>query len=245
MRMARDWQLMNDQLRIDLLKQVDSLGLDQQTAVRLFGLVFARPQVKFVQEEILPQLDYFNDRAEGTTTFYFAGYHEPESEHEAITRVGDQNWAFSCSAFNEIVGMMEGFSKWQYSGGTDLILANARLVPHESVHDFLRCEIDLSSAVSVELSAMKAAGAIKDVASYFEEIFRYAKTQDGTDPCWGFSDRRGGRALLSALKALAISLLPKALRPEVEKAIFSAVRDLSGERTPHWSGPYPPKTKYA
>jgi hypothetical protein len=65
------------------------------------------------------------------------------------------------------------------------------------------------------------------VGSYFEEIFRYAEQQDGLDPTWRFSESPGFGAAISAFKALLLSLLPKPLRPEVEKAAFSAVRDLT------------------
>jgi hypothetical protein len=69
--------------------------------------------------------------------------------------------------------------------------------------------------------------AIDSVGSYFEEIFGTPNGKTVFDPTWGFSDSRGFGAVISALKALVLSLLPKPLRPAVEKAAFSAVRDLT------------------
>ena len=220
--------LMQSDLSRDLDRQVKESGKHQEEVVRMFGIVFARPELEFVKREILPQLDYFNQRAGKTITFYFAGYLDKPIRRSTVTVVDGQRWSFDTKAFDEVRKYVEDKSVWKYSGGTDLILANARYIMVDTEYGNLRSvQIDFSSAISVELKKMLSKKAIDSVGSYFEEIFRYAERQDGLDPTWGFSDSRGIGAVISALKALALSLLPKPLRPEVERAAFSAVRDLN------------------
>ncbi len=222
-------QMLSD-LKDDVRRQAETSGKQPDQVVRMFGIVFARAEIEFVKREILPQLDYFNQRAGKTITFYFAGYDERPFRSSAVVTVGGKGWSFDVKAFDDVRKYVETRSTWKYSGGTDLILTNARLVmkyDKSTNANWPQVEIDFSSAISVELKEMLSKKAIKSVGSYFEEIFRYAERQDGLDPTWGFSDSKGVASVLSALKALVLSLLPKPLRPEVEKAAFSAVRDLT------------------
>jgi hypothetical protein len=66
---------------------------------------------------------------------------------------------------------------------------------------------------------MKEIGAITSFTSFFEDIIRYVEHADGEDPTWGFSDAQ----IPNALKHLVLSLLPKNLGTEAERAAHFAV----------------------
>lgn len=74
---------------------------------------------------------------------------------------------------------------------------------------------------------MKTDGAIVSVEQFFESIFRFAEEFDGSDPAWGFSDAQGRAIAGSALKRLVLSLLPKKLSDEAERAVHFVAKDIN------------------
>jgi hypothetical protein len=66
--------------------------------------------------------------------------------------VDGQRWWFDTKAFDEVREYVEEQSAWKYSGGADLILANARCIMGDTGYGKLpSLQIDFSSAISVEL----------------------------------------------------------------------------------------------
>lgn len=236
------WRNFNEVVVADVLTQLRHNDLSPEDAVRMIGLVFARPEIGIVSEQILPNLGYFDVRAHGFTTFYFAGYYDlddhkkyyyrapSEAGAKPVANVNGRRWAFSNERFNEIREKMEHSSKWKYTGSVDLVLTNARIKRVEDTEGWYESILDLQTAISVDLAEMLKAKAISSVNAYFEEIFRYTERQTGIDPTWGFSDHAVPKLAGSALKRFVLSLIPKALRPEIERAEYYAVRDLSGQK---------------
>lgn len=74
---------------------------------------------------------------------------------------------------------------------------------------------------------MKNDGAISSVASFFETIFRYTENVGGEDPTWGFSDAQGVAVIGSALRRFVLTLLPKDLGKDAERAAHFAIIDVS------------------
>jgi hypothetical protein len=74
---------------------------------------------------------------------------------------------------------------------------------------------------------MKGDRVFESVEQLFGDIFRYAETQNGEDPTWGFSDQTGVRLASSAFKQMLLSLLPKGISEEARKAFYFAVADIS------------------
>lgn len=123
-------------------------------AVRLVGLLFARPTSPLAAEQIVPNLDYFHHRSANHVDFFCAGYgmfweifRNSVPDMEVVARVGDNDWVFSAKMFDlfrqEIESEAEG---WNYGGGVELILANARYDPTT-----VSATIDFSQAVVVDL----------------------------------------------------------------------------------------------
>ena len=134
---------------------------------------------------------------------------------------GRGTWYYSPEVFNTFRKQIESKTKWKYSGGSDLILVNAR---YRS--DAEEPEIDFSGAIVCQLDSMKDVRAFPSVEQYFEAVFRFAEESSDRDPTWGFSDRQAVSAGGSVLQRIALSLLPAGLNAEVEKVKHFAVKDI-------------------
>jgi len=211
------YELMCRDLAWSFSKQTP-VPLQALSCVRLVGLLFARPKTSFGAAEIVPSFRYYHQRSGNHINFYCAGF---ELGWDLATASdADVLAAYSDYEFDKFRCEIESRSKWRYSGGADLLLANARF-------DGVEAELDFSSMISANLVKMKSDAAIDSVDSFFEQIFQYAEVQDGTDPTWGFSDSRGKSLVPSALKSLLISLLPEGLRADTKKAFHFVVSDFS------------------
>jgi len=87
-------------------------------------------------------------------------------------------------------------------------------------------EIDFSSAIVCQLDSMKDARAFPSIEQYFESIFRFAEDTSNPDPTWGFSDQKAVSIGGSALLRVALSLLPRGIGADVEKAKHFVVKDI-------------------
>lgn len=112
-------------------------------------------------------------------------------------------------------------TRWRYSGGCDLLLANSRFDSSKE-----EAYIDFSTSVVCQLDQMKRDGAIISVETFFEDVFRFGEDASGDDPTWGFSDRMGSKVAVSAFKRLILSLIPKKLGEDVTRAAHFAITDI-------------------
>jgi len=201
-----------------------------QNHIFMVGLLFARPLSLLGKEEIVPNIDYFNERSGKHIDFFCAGYGAGEGVGSRAKRLDKMfenipfkaNWAFDEKLYVRFQKQVKKESNYIQSGGTDLILLNAK---YDSEKDGAYLDYD-GSAVLCYLDRMKHDGAIISVEMFFEEIVQYAESASGDDPTWGFSDERGIEIAGSALKRLVLSLLPRNLGEDVRRAAHFAVVDI-------------------
>lgn len=190
------------------------------TTVTLIGLLFARPLSEVAKSQIIPHLDYFHRRSGERCDFRCAGYQEVETPGSDRISVGDRMWRFDADEFMKAVEEVERATTWQYSGGTELVLLNAKKRDSSVT-------LDASSAVVCQLDMMLAEKAIVSVETFVEQIFRYANEHTSEDPAWGFSDSSGKTLAKSALYHLAVAFLPESLRSDAERAKHFVIADIS------------------
>jgi hypothetical protein len=194
------------------------LGLEQayaardRQAVRLVAQVFGKPKNSAMQK-VLNEEEYLHLRSGKKMNFYFPGYSDgiPPSEK-----------TFNLAAYIKAQAEMETLTKWKGGLETDLLLLN-------SVHDLAanHSRLNYSGVVAITLERALAAKAIPSVAGLLGEILRFTEAYVGDDPTWGFSDQQGLKCAGSALKQLLLSLLPKWLKGDAEKAKHFVVTDVS------------------
>ena len=186
---------------------------DPSHHIRLVGLIFGRPNLPLVSQQLNPNISYWHHHSATHVDFFCVGF-SPNTD------------AFDNDAFEKVVQHFQKETTWRYSGGTDLLLLNARFIPSKKI-----ARLDYSSAITLTLETAIKEGAIDNIAMFFQKIIDHAKTSDGTDPTWGVSDSLGVSLIAKALKKLLLLLLPKGVRDEVRQAFFFAVKDISRART--------------
>lgn len=197
---------------------------EKGNAVRLVGILFARPEVQLVKDEILPSIEYFHHRSGESSNFYFAGYQRAldgrdNGAYEVVTSE-THRWVFSPQSFNRLRADLEGKTKWHYSGATDLILLNAVR------DDADRRHMSFTSAIVISLESLKHDGNIPHIGALFEQVFRYAEEHGGDDPTWGVSDALGAKTAGNGLKGLLLQALPEGVRGSIREAFHYSVKDI-------------------
>lgn len=198
--------------------------VQEGAAVRMTGLLFARPEVRMARDEIVPSLDYFHHRSGNNIDFFCAGYgrywYGRVPDERAVTP-DKPPWLFSLSLFDGFRKEVEELSTWRYSGEADLLLMNALFDEKDG-----KASLDFESAIVCDLERMKRDGAIESVGRFFEDVFRFAEHALADDPTWGFSDQMGIRSAGAALKRVILSLLPKNLGDDYKRTEHFAIRNL-------------------
>ena len=195
--------------------------------LRMIGILFARPDSQLAKSSILPHLDYFHHRSGNNFDFFCAGYQiDPELGAKVGNKTGfildGEQMTFSSRGFNVIREELEYKTTWEYSGGVDLILTNARYDTDGS-----EAVIDYSSAIVCKRDEMLALNTISSIERFFEDICRYSENSTGDDPTWEFSDHSAAKVSGSAFKRFVLSLLPKDLGTEVKRMMQFAVKDIA------------------
>jgi hypothetical protein len=190
----------------------------------MIGLLFARPSDPFAKENIVPELDYLSSRSGEHMDLFCVGYsRKPRNprlhRRKPTVTVKNINWWFDSESFDEVRQEIEQESKWKYSGGTELLIANAR-------SSFDAAAIDYSSAIPCRLEEMQNDKAIPNVRQFFEKVFEYAENP-GSDPAFGLSDEFGKDIAINAVKKTVLRILLKSLAPEYYKARHFVLTDLS------------------
>lgn len=195
--------------------------------VNIVGILFARPESRFTQDEILPNINYWHHRSDHHTDFFCPGYlREDELGYEGkpAIEIGGIQWCFSVRSFVAVLAELEDCAKWRYSGGCELLLTNAR---YDKVRQ--QASLDLSSAIVFDLEAAKQDGAFREVNNLCETIFQFAANLNEAvdDPVWEFSDKQGLRIVRGSLKSFLVSYLPSWLKPEARKAFHFVTTDIA------------------
>jgi hypothetical protein len=219
MRGVLSYEKILDDIQMSIALMPDEKG--QKSLVRMIGILFARPESNMGAKEVIPNLNYFNVRSGKHIDFFCAGYGaddptDPDRKNQVT--VSGVGWKFSDNKFNAIREEVETRTNWRYSGGTDLILTNARFDRNTN-----RAFLDFETIVKCYLDEMIRIKAIPSVEEFFERIIRYAQSATGDDPTWGFSDAEGLHTGKRSLINLLLSLLPKNLGEELRRvAVFAA-----------------------
>lgn len=220
------WSL--EGVREDLSRRFERDGF-KADAVMMVGLLLARPQSPLARTEIVPNLQYLHHRSGAHIHFFCAGYGAYWSlaqvpDAERVVTIGTTQWLYSDRLFNDFRAELESVTRWRYSGGVDLLLTNALWNA-----DSKEAELDFRSALAMSLDQAISDGAIPDVARWFEQIIRFAETNDQDDPTWGFAVSAGVAAARSGLVEAILSLLPGTFGREAAKVPHFVITNLATE----------------
>jgi hypothetical protein len=208
----------------DMRKSLGYRIKNSDSKVMLVGLLFCPPTTKLAKEEILPALLDFHYSSADKTQFYFPGYFQVESPSEnsiGPKSVEAPEFEYNARKFNEFVRIIEKKYNWKYSGGTDLLIVNARRNSNDG-----NGYLDFSSSIPLTLETVKQKGNYPEIRMFFEKIFNFSEEYTGKNPVYSLSDEIGKTTLSGAFKEFVFRLLPTGTKGKVEEGLLFASSDL-------------------
>lgn len=210
--------------RLNSPAQMVGVRLEQWS--KLVGILFCPPTRKLGKDEIVPNLEYFNYRSGSFVDFFCAGYgtgwkSSPPEKPVFVIKVNGAKWVFNVKEYNSLREELERVSRWQYSGETDLLLLAVRKKPEQAAY------LDFSTAIACNLEQMQTDGAFTSVGAFFEQIFRFGQTCNGSDRLKILSDKMGVKKGIDFLEDGILSILPAAVSKLYRSAQHYAISDIS------------------
>ncbi len=135
------------------------------------GILITRPDLT-TGKSILDSLEYFHFRTGKSLNFYLAGYgaYWTNSEYpdgKVVTVIDGVKWSFSNQKFVQFISELEIYSKWSYSGESELLLIELKngILSYENVMSF-------------HLDNMIRDNVIKSIHLFFERLFRICSDKE-------------------------------------------------------------------
>ncbi|WFR56846.1 hypothetical protein QA584_25060 [Anaerocolumna sp. AGMB13025] len=128
------------------------------------GILVTRPDLP-TGKNIMNSLEYFHFRTGKSVNFYLPGYgaYWPKTDYpdgKIVTVIDGVNWSFSNQMFVQFISQLEKYSKWQYSGESELLLVELKngILSYENMMQF-------------HLDNMIRDNVIQSVYQFFEQLF--------------------------------------------------------------------------
>ena len=135
------------------------------------GILVTRPDLP-TGKSILDSLEYFHFRTGKSLNFYLAGYgaYWSDTEYpdgEVVAVIDGVNWSFSNQKFVQFISELETYSKWSYSGESELLLIELKngILSYKNVMLF-------------HLDNMIRDNVIQSIYLFFEQLFRICSDKE-------------------------------------------------------------------
>lgn len=136
----------------------------------VIGILITRPDLDS-GKSIINSLEYFHFRTGKTINFYLPGYgaywNDSYPDGKIVTEINGVRWYFSNGMFTEFVSDLEKYSKWEYSGESELLLV-----------DLKKGNFSFDKMMQFHLDNMLRDKVIYSVHSFFEQLFRVCQDED-------------------------------------------------------------------
>lgn len=114
----------------EMLKEIKKNSEKYGITDDVVAILITRPDLA-TGKDILNSLEYYHFRTGHSINFYLPGYGAYWTEEEypdgkVVTEIAGVKWSFSNQRFVEFIEDMEKYSKWRYSGESDLIFAEVK-----------------------------------------------------------------------------------------------------------------------
>lgn len=150
----------------DIVKNSERYGIEQD----VIGVLITRPSLETGQN-ILKNLEYYHFRTGKTINFYLPGYgaywYDAYPDGQVVAKIDGAQWYFSNEMFVRFIEELERYSKWKYSGESELLLIpySKRRISYEEVMIF-------------HLDRMLRDNVIFSIHEFFEQLFRLCKDKE-------------------------------------------------------------------
>lgn len=145
---------------------IERYGIENDT----IGILITRPDLD-TGKSILKSLEYFHFRTGKTINFYLPGYgaywNDTYPDGKVVTEINRVKWSFSNEMFTEFLSDLEKYSKWKYSGESELLLV-----------DFKKGILSFDKIMQFHLDNMIRDNVIYSVHQFFEQLFRVCQDKE-------------------------------------------------------------------
>ena len=114
----------------EMLKEIKKNSEKYGITDDVVAILITRPDLA-TGKDILNSLEYYHFRTGHSINFYLPGYGAYWTEEEypdgkVVAEIASVKWSFSNQCFVKFIEDMEKYSKWRYSGESDLIFAEVK-----------------------------------------------------------------------------------------------------------------------
>lgn len=156
-----------------MLEEINRNAREKEVLNDFIGILITRPELP-TGKDILNSLEYYHFRTGKTVNFYLPGYgaywNNDYPDSKIVTTIDNVNWSFSNQMFALFIEDLEKYSKWQYSGESELLLVDLKegILSYENMMQFY-----LDNMIRDEV--------IGSVHQFFEDVFMVCKDKDSLE----------------------------------------------------------------
>lgn len=133
----------------------------------IIGILFTRPDLD-VGKSILNSLNYYHHLSGYNTNFYLPGYgaywYGKYPDGQVVTRINGTEWSFSDKMFVDFVNDFEKYSRWEYSGESELLMV-----------EYKDGRLFYDRVIQFYLDNMLRDNVIVSIPSFFQELLRICR----------------------------------------------------------------------
>lgn len=154
-----------------MLKEINRSAQEKGVLDDYVGILITRPELP-TGKDILNSLEYYHFRTGISINFYLPGYGAywnttDYPDKKIVAMIDNVDWSFSSRMFTLFIEDLEKYSKWKYSGESELLLVSLKkgILSYENMMQFY-------------LDKMIRDGVIDSVNQFFEYLFRICKNKE-------------------------------------------------------------------
>lgn len=187
---------------------------NNQVTENTIGILITRPDLE-VGKSILNSLNYYHHLSGHNTNFYLPGYgaywYGTYPDGKVVTKIDGTDWSFSDEMFVCFISDLEKYSKWEYSGESELLML-----------EYKEGMLTFDNMMQFYLDNMMRDKVIVSVHSFFQQLFRICKNDKSLKD---ISNTLGKNKLIQVAKETVLNNIPQSLTDVFTQEKYFCVRN--------------------
>lgn len=199
----------------EMLEKIGDKAREHGIIDQYIGILITRPDLE-TGKNILSSLEYYHHLTAENTYFYLPGYgaywYGTYPDGKVVTEIDGVQWSFSNKEFVKFIDEMEKYSKWVYSGESELLLLHVEngILSYEVMMQF-------------RLDHMLRDGVIDSIPSYFQGLYRLLKDKETLEE---ISNALGKNKLMEVVGSKMLDKLPADLGKVITQEKYFCVKNV-------------------
>lgn len=196
----------------NMLRDINNNQIREDT----IGILITRPDLE-VGKSILNSLNYYHHLSGNNKNFYLPGYgaywNEDYPDGQIVTKIEGVNWSFSDKMFVCFINDLETYSKWEYSGESELLMLEYKdgILSYDNMMQFY-------------LDNMMRDRVIVSISSFFQQLLRICKKDKSLKD---ISSAFGKDKLIQVTKENVLNNIPSSLANVLTQEKYFCIRNCS------------------